>query len=109
MSSSRLPAWLAIVLGTLALLAIPVAGLAAALLSSVQVLPATIVAVPVGFVLGVAGISAVRRARFRLDRSVLRKGAMTVRVARLLVFAGVYASVIGGLALGFYGLLLAMS
>jgi hypothetical protein len=105
MSSSRPPAWAAIVLGTLALLAIPVAGVLAAMLSSVQAIRATTVAVAAAFVLGLAGVSAARRARFRLDRGVRRAGERVVRVASLLVWAGLYVSVVGALALGFYTLL----
>ncbi len=109
MSSSRPPAWIAIVLGTLALLAIPAGAAAAALLSTVQVLRATLVAVPVAFILALAGVSASRRARFRLERSVHRSGERVVRTARRLVWAGLYFSVIGGLALAFYGVLRASS
>ena len=92
-------------LGTLALLAIPAAGVVSELLSLIGVLRATIIAVPAGFVLGLIGLSAARRARFRLDRSVHRVGERKVRAARLLVWAGLYVSVVGALALGFYGLL----
>jgi len=102
-------AWVAIVLGTLAVLAIPAAALFSVYLSSVDVIRAIIFAVPVAFVLGLAGISAARRARFRLERSVRRTGSRTVRFARILVFAGVYVSIVGALALGFYGLLRARS
>ena len=109
MSSSRLPAWIAIVLGTLALLAIPAGAAVAALLSPVQMLRATLITVPVALVLGLAGVSAARRARFRLERSVYRPGERTVRIGRLLVWAGLYAAVIGALALGVYGTLRASS
>jgi len=104
MSSSR-PAWAAMLLGTLALLAIPAAGVASEIFSVTGVVRATVIAVPAAFVLGLIGLSAARRARFRLERSVYRVGERKVRVARLLVWAGLYVSVVGGLALGFYALL----
>ena len=105
MSSSRRLAWAAILLGALALLAIPAGAALSALLASVEMLRATLVAVPTAFVLGLAGVAASRRARFRLERSVYRPGERTVRIGRLLVWAGLYAAVIGALALGVYGVL----
>ncbi len=109
MSSTRVSRTFAILFGTLAIAAIPAAAAASVLLSSVRILPALIVAVPAGFVLGLCGISASRRARFKLHRSVYRTGERSLRFGRLLVFAGVYFAVVGGLALGFYGLLRAAS
>jgi hypothetical protein len=109
MSSSRGPAWAAIVLGTLALLAIPAAAALSTVLAAVPVLRATLIAVPAALVLGLVGVSASRRARFRLERSVYRPGERTVRVGRFLVWAGLYVGMIGALALGFYGLLRAAS
>ena len=51
----------------------------------------SIVAVPVAFVCGLIGISAARRARFRVDRSVYRAGrAARSGFARFLVWAGLY-------------------
>jgi hypothetical protein len=94
-----------IVLGLLAVAAIPAAVGAAILLPSIDVLPALIVAVPSAFLLGVIGLSASRRARYKVDRSVFRVGERTARFGRFLVWAGIYCALIGGLALGFYGLL----
>jgi hypothetical protein len=65
--------------------------------------------VPAAFVFGLCGISASRRARFRLSLSVARKGERTVRFSRILVWTGLYMAVVGGIALGFYGLLRAAS
>jgi hypothetical protein len=96
---------LALALGLVALVAIPAAVAAAVLLESVDILPALVAGVAVSFGCAVLGISASRRARFKVERSVSRKGERTVRFARRLVFLGLYAAVVGGLALGFYGLL----
>jgi hypothetical protein len=109
MSSSRRSSRAALLLGVLAVLALPVGGALVALLASVRVLPAAVVAVPAAFLFGLCGISASRRARFSLERSVVRKGERTVRFARILVWAGVYMAVVGAIALGFYGLLRAAS
>ena len=99
----------AILFGAIAVVSVP-AGIAAAIyLSSVNILPALEVSIPIAFVCGLIGISLARRARYRVDRSVSRRGARTVRFARFLVWAGMYVAVVSGLALGFYGLLVARS
>jgi len=105
MSSSNPARIAAIIFGTLAVLAIPAGVAAAVLLPSVEILPALVVAVPAAFVLALIGISAARRARFRVERSVSRSGERTVRLGRLLVWSGLYFSVIGALALAFYSVL----
>ena len=104
MSSNR-EVRLALVLGAVAVLAIPVAGAVAAFTTAVQLLPAVYVAVPVAFVAGLAAVAAYRRARSRVERSVRRAGERPVRAARFLALAGLYLAVTGALALGFYGLL----
>jgi hypothetical protein len=103
MSASRV----AIVLGALGILAIPAAVALSWRLASVALLAATEVSVPLGFVLGLCAVALARRARHRVDRSVLRAGARLVRVAALLAWASVYIATIGAIALGFYGLLVA--
>jgi hypothetical protein len=95
----------AIVFGTLAVLAIPASVLAALFVPSVNVLPALVIAVPTAFVLAVFGISAARRARYRVERSVYRSGEGTVRFGRFLVWSGLYLSIVGALALAFYSVL----
>jgi hypothetical protein len=109
MSSSRPPAWTAILLGLLALAAIPAGGVASAFISSVSILKGILVAVPVAVVLGLAGLSAARRARFRVERSVYRVGERVTRWARVVVWLGLYVAMVGALALGFYGVLRAKS
>jgi hypothetical protein len=104
MSSSR-PAAFATLLGLLAAAAIPAAAGAAAFTTRITLLQAVYVAVPVACMLGLGAVSAYRRARLRLDRSVRRTGSGIVRAARFFAFAGLYLGVTGALALGFYGVL----
>jgi hypothetical protein len=107
MSGSRagLPAGVGAVLGALAVLAIPAAGVAAAFTSRVTLLQAVYVAVPAAGILALGAYSSYRRARARLERSVRRAGTGIVRAARFFAFAGLYLAVTGGLALAFYGVL----
>jgi hypothetical protein len=100
---------LAIFFGLVALLAVPVAVGASVVLSTLDVLPALEVAVPAAFVCGLVGVATARRARYSVDRSVYRVGERSVRFARILVWAGLYASLVSAVALGFYGLLRARS
>jgi protein-S-isoprenylcysteine O-methyltransferase Ste14 len=95
----------AVVVGALSVLAIPAGIAAAQLLKGVRLLEASTIAVPAGFVLGVVAVSAARRARFKVDRSVWRSGERTARVGRFLAWTGLYLAVTGALALGFYGIL----
>jgi hypothetical protein len=104
MSGSR-PAGVSLLLGLVAILAIPAAGAVSAYTSRWTLLQCVYVAVPVAFGAGLASVSAYRRARARLERSVLRQREGLVRVSRFAGFAGLYLAVTGGLALGFYGLL----
>jgi hypothetical protein len=94
-----------IALGVLALAAIPAGVAAAWLRSGVSLLRSLEIAVPVAFALGLVAVSLVRRARYRVERSVMRRGENVVRVARLLAWSGVYLALTGAIALGFYGLL----
>ena len=78
-------------------------------LPSLDLLPALIVSVPVAFVLGLLAVSAARRARFKVERSVARIGERTVRVGRFLAWTGLYLALVGALALGFYGVIRSQS
>jgi hypothetical protein len=108
MSSSRTPARIAVVLGAVALLAIPAAGVAA-WQTTVTLLRALYVAVPVAIVAGLLAVVVARRARFQLERSVRRAGERLVRTSRWLAWSGLYVGVTGGIALAFYGVLRARS
>jgi hypothetical protein len=93
------------VLGVLAILAIPVAVFASKVLKTSRLIEAVVIAVPIAFLLGLTAVSAARRARYRLDRSVYRRGVRTVRLARFVAWTGLYAAFVGGIALGVYGAL----
>jgi hypothetical protein len=108
MSSAR-QAWASVVLGALALAAIPVAALLAGRVVSVDLVRALTLAVGAAVILGLAGISASRRARFRVERSLSRRWERTARLGRFLVLAGLYVALVAALALGFYGLVQAFS
>jgi hypothetical protein len=105
MSSSKRSARAAAVLGALAVLANPAAVLAAQVLKGVPLLRALYFSVPGAAVLALLALSASRRARFALARSVYADAGGTPRLARLLAWAGLYAAVTGAVALGVYGAL----
>jgi uncharacterized protein YacL len=109
MSSGR-QAWASVILGFVALAAVPVAAvLSERGIVDVDLVRAVVAAVCVSLVFGLAGISTSRRARFRIERSLRRRGERTLRVGRFLVFAGLYVGFVGAIALGFYGVVLAFS
>ena len=105
MTSSNRPARAALLLGALAVLAIPAAVAAAQFLSGVALLRALYVGVPVALALGVLAVAASRRARTVLSRSLHPERRRLVRSARVVAWAGLYAGVTGALALGVYGVL----
>ena len=105
MRSSRRAARAAIVLGALAVLAIPVAVVASQLTSGLRLLESLYIAVPVALLLGLAALSAARRARFDVARSVRPDAAGPIGAARFFAWAGLYAGVTGVVALAVYGVL----
>jgi hypothetical protein len=105
MRSSSGPARVALVLGALAVLAIPAAVAAAQFLSGIPLLHALYVGVPIAFVLGLLAVFAARRARRALGQSLHPERRKLVRTARVVAWAGLYAGVTGALALGVYGVL----
>src|SRR5262245_35126216 len=106
---ARTPAIVALILGLLAVAAIPVGAAVAARRADVGILEAELVAVPAAFVLGLIAVSLSRRARARVERSVRHAGEGLARTARFVAWSGVYLAVTGGLALAFYGVLRASS
>ena len=104
MRSSRAAARTAVFLGAVALLAIPAGIVAAQYLNGIALLRALYVAVPAACVLAVVAVACARRARFHAARS-LRGGSGSVRAARFLAWAGLYAGITGALALAVYGAL----
>ena len=105
MRSSSGPARVALLLGALAVLAIPAGVAAAQFLSGVSLLRGLYVSAPVALVLGLLAVLASRRARFALSRSLHPERRRLVRTARIVAWAGLYAGVTGALALGVYGVL----
>ena len=88
----------------LATAAIPVAILVTEQREDLRLLHAGF-AVPVAFVLGVAGIRLARRARRRLERTLGRAGGVVAaRLGRLLSWLGVYLALIGGISLLVYAI-----
>jgi hypothetical protein len=86
----------------LAILAIPAGIVAAQFLNGVALLRALYVAVPAACILAIVALVFARRARFTAARSV-RGGS--VRAARVIAWAGMYAGITGALALAVYGAL----
>ena len=106
MSSSRgSAAWLAVVLGVLAVLVVPGAVLAAQQLNGLTLLHALYVAAPVSVALGLLALLASRRARLRSARSLQPS---SLRAVRITAWAGFYVGVVAAGALGFYGILVAL-
>jgi membrane protease YdiL (CAAX protease family) len=105
MRSSSGPARVALVLGALAVLAIPAAVAAAQFLSGIPLLQALYVAVPAAFALGLLATLVSRRALLALTRSLRPERRKLVRSSRFVAWAGLYAGVTGALALGVYGVL----
>jgi hypothetical protein len=105
MSSSRPAAGAAIFFGLIAIAAIPAAVTASEWLGRVKLLHAGYAGVAAAFVAGLLALLLARRARHLLERSVKRAGEGLVRTGRWLAWIGLYVALIGGIALGFYGLL----
>jgi hypothetical protein len=104
MTNNRRASTAAAVFGALAVLANPGAVLAAQVLKGVPLLRALDVGVPVAVLLALLALLASRRARLAHMRSVVADGKPP-RLSRFLAWAGLYAAVIGAVALGVYGVL----
>ncbi|MGZ4339349.1 MAG: hypothetical protein ACXVQ3_04765 [Gaiellaceae bacterium] len=105
MRSSSAAARAAILFGALAVLAIPVGVLAAQASAALRLLETLYVVVPAAVVLALLGLAASRRARFNATRSLAEGRRRSVRLARIVAWAGLYASLTGALALAVYGVL----
>jgi drug/metabolite transporter superfamily protein YnfA len=103
MRSSRGAARAAVLLGALAVLAIPAGVVAAQVTSQLRLLETLYVVVPAALVLGLAALFAARRARLNAARTLSAAGG--VGFARFVAWAGAYAGVTGALALAVYGIL----
>ena len=97
-------AWLAVVVGLLAILTVP-AAIAATHYRDIELLKAGWAAIP-AFLLGVSAILLARAARRRTERTIGRVGGRRVtRVGRWLGFLGIYISLAAALSVGVYELL----
>jgi hypothetical protein len=108
MSGSRGGRWggrFAVLFGILAVAAIPAGVAASWRRAGVSLLDGIEAGVAAAFVLGLLAIYASRRGRIRVEKSVSRRGTGVVRTGRLLAWTGLYLAAAGGVALGFYGLL----
>ena len=103
MRSNRGAARAAVVLGALAVLAIPAGVLAAQLSAQLRLLETLYVVVGGALVLGLLALYAARRARLNAARTLSAAGG--VGFARAIAWAGAYAGVTGALALAVYGIL----
>ena len=93
-----------LILGLLAVAVIPVAIVVTDVHGDLRLLHAG-VAVPVAFVLGIAGIRLAKKARTRLERTLGRAGgAIPARLGRVLSWIGVYLALIGAISLGVYAI-----
>ena len=106
MRSSNHRASLAVLLGFVAVLAVPAAIVAARRTAGISLLDAAW-AIPVAAVCGLAALLFSRGARGRI-RSTLERagGAGRIRVSRLLAVAGICLALSASIAVGFYELLL---
>jgi hypothetical protein len=105
MRSSSRTAGLAVVLGAVAILVLPVAVVAAQASAQLDLLHTLYVAVPVDVAIALVAVILSRRARLDRARQVTPRGVKLGRLARVLAYIGLYAAVTGALALGVYGIL----
>ena len=93
----------AVVFGVLAILAVPVAVIAAQMLSQVTLLQGLYVGTPISVAFGLLALLLIRRARLAAARSVAGGGPL--RLGRVAAWAGLYVGVTAAVALGVYGVL----
>jgi hypothetical protein len=105
MTASKRLASSAVVVGVLAVAAVPAAVAAAQLLNGVTLLHSLYVATPVSVALGLLAMLLVRRARFAASRTLAGGGPM--RLGRVAAWLGLYVGVSAAIALGVYGVLVA--
>jgi hypothetical protein len=103
MSSSKALGRSAVVLGTLAVLAVPAAIAAAQWLSDITLLHSLYVAAPISIALGLIALLLVRRARLAAARSVTGGGPL--RLGRVAAWAGLYVGAVAAIAIGVYAVL----
>jgi hypothetical protein len=94
-----------VLLGALAVAAIPAGVVAAQLSARLGLLRTLYAVVPAAVLLGLLALAASRRARFEAARSIVERGRGPIGLARFAAWAGLYAGLTGALALAIYGLL----
>ena len=106
MRSSNHRASLAVLLGLVAVIAVPAAVVASRRTSGITLLDAAW-AIPVAAICGLASLLFVRGARGRLRRTLERAGGTgRIRLGRILGVAGICVALSAAIAVGFYELLL---
>jgi len=105
MSSSRTTARAGLLLGALAVLAVPLSVVASQALKGVALLQALYYAVPTAIAFGLVALLVSRRARLSAQRSVFSDRRGPVRSARFLAWLGLYAGVTAAIALAVYWVL----
>jgi hypothetical protein len=108
MSSSSWSGRFAVLFGVLAALTVPGSIAAAQQLSGVTLLHALYVGTPVSAVLGLLALVCARRARLAATRSVRPVRTGSLRAVRITAWTGFYVALVAALALGFYGVLVAL-
>jgi len=103
MRSNNGAARAAVLLGALAVIAIPVGVLVAQVSAQLRLLETLYVVVVAAVVLGLLALYAARRARLNAARTLSAAGG--VGFARVVAWAGAYAGITGALALAVYGIL----
>jgi hypothetical protein len=102
MSSSKTAARTGVVLGSLAVLAVPVGVVASRFVKGVTLLEGLYYSIPAAILLGLLALVAARRARFSAQRSVFADRRGPVRSARRLAWLGLYIGVTSAIAVGVY-------
>jgi hypothetical protein len=95
-----------VLVGLLALAAVPAGVVLSGYSAQVTLINSAFVSVPVAILLGLYAIVLARRGRETVERTLGRSGGgLAVRFGRVLGVAGLCVGVTAGMALGFYGLL----
>jgi hypothetical protein len=95
-----------VLVGLLALVAVPAGVVLSRYSTQVTLINSTFVSVPIAILLGLYAIVLARRGRETLERTLGRSGGeATARLGRVLGVAGLCVGITAGMALGFYGLL----
>ena len=103
MSSSKTLGRSAVLVGALAVLAVPAGVAVAQAMSSITLLQGLYAGTPVSVVLGLVALLLVRRAKLAAARSVTGGGPL--RLGRVAAWSGLYVGMTAAIALGVYAVL----